>query len=130
MDLKKEKNFFETRVIEYQNGGALTWEQQATPRAENQKKSPFLRVFFCLRDALRADYASTCGGFCPHLRTDMGHLRTNYAWVYNGAALGTDGMCRRNGSNSLNHRTQPRYAFRCAKRYGNAWSCRPTSSPA
>lgn len=26
MDLKKEKNFFETRVIEYQNGGALTWE--------------------------------------------------------------------------------------------------------
>jgi ribonucleoside-diphosphate reductase beta chain len=25
-DLKKEKNFFETRVIEYQNGGALTWE--------------------------------------------------------------------------------------------------------
>ena len=25
MDLKKEKNFFETRVIEYQNGGALTW---------------------------------------------------------------------------------------------------------
>ena len=26
MDLKKEKNFFETRVIEYQNGRALTWE--------------------------------------------------------------------------------------------------------
>jgi len=26
MDLKKEKNFFESRVIEYQNGGALTWE--------------------------------------------------------------------------------------------------------
>jgi len=26
MDLKKEKNFFETRVIEYQNGGALAWE--------------------------------------------------------------------------------------------------------
>jgi ribonucleoside-diphosphate reductase beta chain len=25
MDLKKEKNFFETRVIEYQNGGALQW---------------------------------------------------------------------------------------------------------
>jgi ribonucleoside-diphosphate reductase beta chain len=25
MDLKKEKNFFETRVIEYQNDGALTW---------------------------------------------------------------------------------------------------------
>ena len=25
MDLKKEKNFFETRVIEYQNGGALEW---------------------------------------------------------------------------------------------------------
>ena len=25
MDLKKEKNFFETRVIEYQNGGALAW---------------------------------------------------------------------------------------------------------
>jgi ribonucleoside-diphosphate reductase beta chain len=26
MDLKKEKNFFETRVIEYQNGGALGWD--------------------------------------------------------------------------------------------------------
>jgi ribonucleoside-diphosphate reductase beta chain len=26
MDLKKEKNFFETRVIEYQNGGSLTWD--------------------------------------------------------------------------------------------------------
>ena len=26
MDLKKEKNFFETRVIEYQTGGSLTWE--------------------------------------------------------------------------------------------------------
>jgi ribonucleoside-diphosphate reductase beta chain len=26
MDLKKEKNFFETRVIEYQNGGSLQWE--------------------------------------------------------------------------------------------------------
>ena len=26
MDLKKEKNFFETGVIEYQNGGALNWE--------------------------------------------------------------------------------------------------------
>jgi ribonucleoside-diphosphate reductase beta chain len=26
MDLKKEKNFFESRVIEYQNGGALSWE--------------------------------------------------------------------------------------------------------
>ena len=25
-DLKKERNFFETRVIEYQTGGALTWE--------------------------------------------------------------------------------------------------------
>ena len=25
MDLKKEKNFFETRVIEYQTGGALNW---------------------------------------------------------------------------------------------------------
>ncbi len=25
MDLKKEKNFFETRVIEYQTGGALDW---------------------------------------------------------------------------------------------------------
>jgi hypothetical protein len=24
--LKKERNFFETRVIEYQTGGALTWE--------------------------------------------------------------------------------------------------------
>jgi ribonucleoside-diphosphate reductase beta chain len=26
MDLKKEKNFFETRVIDYQAGGALSWE--------------------------------------------------------------------------------------------------------
>jgi ribonucleoside-diphosphate reductase beta chain len=26
MDLSKEKNFFETRVIEYQSGGALTWD--------------------------------------------------------------------------------------------------------
>ena len=26
MDLKKEKNFFETRVIEYQSGGGLSWE--------------------------------------------------------------------------------------------------------
>lgn len=26
MDLKKEKNFFETRVIEYQNGGSLAWD--------------------------------------------------------------------------------------------------------
>ncbi|MFP3499320.1 MULTISPECIES: hypothetical protein, partial [Pseudomonas] len=25
-DLKKEKNFFETRVIEYQTGGALSWD--------------------------------------------------------------------------------------------------------
>jgi ribonucleotide reductase beta subunit family protein with ferritin-like domain len=25
VDLKKEKNFFETRVIEYQTGGALSW---------------------------------------------------------------------------------------------------------
>lgn len=26
IDLKKEKNFFETRVIEYQSGGKLTWD--------------------------------------------------------------------------------------------------------
>lgn len=26
LDLKKEKNFFETRVIEYQTGGALSWD--------------------------------------------------------------------------------------------------------
>lgn len=26
MDLKKEKNFFETRVIEYQTGGVLSWD--------------------------------------------------------------------------------------------------------
>jgi ribonucleoside-diphosphate reductase beta chain len=26
IDLKKEKNFFETRVIEYQTGGALSWD--------------------------------------------------------------------------------------------------------
>lgn len=26
MDLKKEKNFFETRVIEYQTGGSLNWD--------------------------------------------------------------------------------------------------------
>ncbi|MDP3558800.1 MAG: ribonucleotide-diphosphate reductase subunit beta [Legionellaceae bacterium] len=29
MDLKKEKNFFETRVIEYQAGGTLSWEDEA-----------------------------------------------------------------------------------------------------
>lgn len=28
MDLKKEKNFFETRVIEYQTGGALKWDDE------------------------------------------------------------------------------------------------------
>ena len=27
MDLNKEKNFFETRVIEYQTGGALSWDE-------------------------------------------------------------------------------------------------------
>ena len=26
MDLKKEKNFFETRVTEYQTGGTLSWD--------------------------------------------------------------------------------------------------------
>ena len=26
MDLGKEKNFFETRVIEYQTGGGLSWD--------------------------------------------------------------------------------------------------------
>ena len=26
MDLRKEKNFFETRVTEYQTGGALSWD--------------------------------------------------------------------------------------------------------
>ena len=26
MDLRKEKHFFETRVIEYQTGGALSWD--------------------------------------------------------------------------------------------------------
>ena len=26
MDLKKEKNFFETRVTEYQSGAALSWD--------------------------------------------------------------------------------------------------------
>ena len=26
MDLKKEKNFFETRVTDYQTGGALSWD--------------------------------------------------------------------------------------------------------
>ncbi len=28
IDLKKEKNFFETRVTEYQTGGALSWDDQ------------------------------------------------------------------------------------------------------
>jgi ribonucleoside-diphosphate reductase beta chain len=27
LDLKKEKNFFETRVIEYQAGGTLSWDE-------------------------------------------------------------------------------------------------------
>jgi ribonucleoside-diphosphate reductase beta chain len=26
IDLKKERNFFETRIIAYQNGGALSWD--------------------------------------------------------------------------------------------------------
>jgi ribonucleoside-diphosphate reductase beta chain len=26
IDLSKEKNFFETRVTEYQSGGSLTWD--------------------------------------------------------------------------------------------------------
>jgi ribonucleoside-diphosphate reductase beta chain len=26
IDLKKEKNFFESRVTEYQTGGALNWD--------------------------------------------------------------------------------------------------------
>jgi ribonucleoside-diphosphate reductase beta chain len=26
IDLKKERNFFETRVLEYQTGGALNWD--------------------------------------------------------------------------------------------------------
>ncbi|MDR2017247.1 MAG: ribonucleotide-diphosphate reductase subunit beta, partial [Burkholderiales bacterium] len=26
IDLKKEKNFFETRVTEYQTGGTLSWD--------------------------------------------------------------------------------------------------------
>ena len=30
MDLKKEKNFFETRVTEYQTGGALQWDEEDT----------------------------------------------------------------------------------------------------
>ena len=29
MDLKKEKNFFETRVIEYQAGGSLKWDEES-----------------------------------------------------------------------------------------------------
>lgn len=29
LDLKKEKNFFETRVTEYQTGGALSWDDEA-----------------------------------------------------------------------------------------------------
>lgn len=28
LDLKKEKNFFETRVIEYQTGGSLKWDEE------------------------------------------------------------------------------------------------------
>lgn len=28
MDLKKEKNFFETRVTEYQTGGTLNWDEE------------------------------------------------------------------------------------------------------
>ncbi len=29
-DLNKEKNFFETRVIEYQSGGTLKWEEEGS----------------------------------------------------------------------------------------------------
>ena len=28
MDLQKEKNFFETRVTEYQTGGTLSWDDE------------------------------------------------------------------------------------------------------
>ncbi len=31
MDLSNEKNFFETRVIEYQKGGAIAWDRPAVP---------------------------------------------------------------------------------------------------
>jgi len=33
MDLKKEKNFFETRVTEYQTGGMLDWDDKEEPSA-------------------------------------------------------------------------------------------------
>lgn len=32
MDLKREKNFFETRVTEYQNCGALNWDRALVDR--------------------------------------------------------------------------------------------------
>src|SRR6202022_675411 len=35
IDLKKERNFFETRVIEYQTGGALSWECRETRGGHN-----------------------------------------------------------------------------------------------
>src|SRR4029077_6973099 len=49
MDLKKEKNFFETRVIEYQNGGALNWEgrKMTKPRSSLRAKrsNPPIRLW-------------------------------------------------------------------------------------
>ena len=37
MDLEKEKNFFETRVIEHPTGGALSWDRSARLTDGNEK---------------------------------------------------------------------------------------------
>jgi hypothetical protein len=41
MDLRKEKNFFETRVIEYQTAGALTGTERSQANKKGRTRAPF-----------------------------------------------------------------------------------------
>lgn len=45
IDLEKEKNFFETRVTEYQNGGALRWDslEERLDRVRGARRVPNLK---------------------------------------------------------------------------------------
>jgi hypothetical protein len=40
MELKKEKNFFETRVTEYQSGGALAFDDDPMADEDPQWRNP------------------------------------------------------------------------------------------
>ena len=44
IDLKKEKNFFETRVTEYQTGGALSWDQKIFSGKKNTHRQKNTRI--------------------------------------------------------------------------------------